>query len=222
MNEKNTLTQGGLGKPPTLERLACKQGRNDEAPNIELAEKLCADMDARGVCEVAAGLKSSDTAIVNDCIKVLYEVGQRKPELIADFADDFVSALSGKNNRLVWGSMTALVYIATQKAEVLWKRFPEIFAAYQKGSVITVDNAVSVFANMCRAGEPYRTQIFPLLTAHLAACRAKEVAQHAERISVCVDADNRDEFIAVLTARTGELSAAQNARLTRVIKAAER
>ena len=198
------------------EQLACRLGRNDEIPNIELAEKLCGSGDKDGIREIAEGFKSGDGAVANDCIKVLYEIGQRKPELIAGFADDFISALSDKNNRIVWGSMTALAYIAPIVPESLFKRLPEIIAAYEKGSVITIDNSISVFAQLCKAGADYQARIFPMLLNHLANCRAKEVPQHAERIAVCIDSGNREAFQKALEARAGELSESQSKRIKKL------
>jgi len=154
-----------------IELLACRLGRNDETPNIELAEKLCASADKTGISEIADGLKSKEQAVANDCVKVLYEIGQRKPELIADFADYFITALSSKNNRIVWGSMMALACITPNKPEVVFNRLSEIIAAYKNGSVITVDNSISVFAQLCKANENYQTAVFPILLDHLANCR---------------------------------------------------
>jgi hypothetical protein len=73
-----------------IERLASRLGRNDEAPNIELAEYLCRHDDAQGVREIVEGFNGKDKAVASDCIKVLYEIGERKPELIAVYADDFI------------------------------------------------------------------------------------------------------------------------------------
>ena len=199
-----------------IELLACKFGRNDENPNIELAEKLCDSMDKAGIHEIADALNSKEKAVANDCIKVLYEVGQRKPELIADFTDKFITALSSKNNRIVWGSMTALVYIAPIKSEAVFRRLPEIILAYEKGSVITVDNSISVFARLCKANEEYQAVIFPILLDHLASCRAKEMPQHAERIAICIDTGNKEAFINALEARTNELSESQKSRILKV------
>ena len=67
-----------------IKLLACRLGRNDETPNIELAEKLCASADKTGVSEIADGLKSKEQAVANDCVKVLYEVGQRNRLRLAD------------------------------------------------------------------------------------------------------------------------------------------
>jgi len=65
-----------------IEKLAYRLGRNDEVPNIELAELLCQNEDVRGISAIVEGLKGRDKAIANDCIKVLYEIGYRKPFLI--------------------------------------------------------------------------------------------------------------------------------------------
>ncbi|MCL2149427.1 MAG: hypothetical protein FWH51_00635 [Dehalococcoidia bacterium] len=199
-----------------LELLACNLGRNDEAPNIELATSLCAGNDRAGILEIAEGLKSGEQAVANDCIKVLYEIGQRRPELIADFVSDFIAALSTKNNRVVWGSMAALAHIALIKPEVIFRRLSEVVAAYQKGSVITVDNAISVFAGLCKANRAYQAVVFPILLSHLASCRVKEIPQHAERMAIGIDAGNREAFIEALEARMGELSGAQKGRILKL------
>ena len=199
-----------------IELLACRLGRNDEVPNIELAEKLCGSEDIDGIREIAEGLHSKDQAVASDCIKVLYEIGQRKPELIADFADDFITALSDKNNRIVWGSMTALAYITPVTPKAVYSRLPEIIAAYKKSSVITIDNSISVFAQLCKANTDYQAQVFPMLLDHLANCRAKEIPQHAERMSVCIDERNREAFLKALEARVGELTESQSKRIKKL------
>ena len=201
-----------------IELLACKLGRNDEITNIILAEKLCESEDKDGISEIVSGIKSKDLAVVNDCIKVLYEVGQRNPILISSFSDDFIDALSGKNNRLVWGCMTALACIAPVNPEAIYRRLPEIIDAYEKGSVITIDNSISVFAWLCKANEEYQSCVFPILISHLANCRTKEIPQHAERISVCIDSKNKDLFLKALSARESELTDSQKTRLAKLKK----
>ena len=201
-----------------IEMLACRLGRNDEVPNIELAEKLCGSMDKNGICEIVDGFKSADQAVANDCIKVLYEIGRRKPELIAGFADDFITALSSRDNRIVWGSMMALAFVAPINPKTIFERLSEVIAAYKKGSVITVDNSISVFAQLCKTNKDYKKQLFPFLLSHLSNCRAKEIPQHAERISVCIDSDNKAAFIKALQARTTELTEPQNKRIAKLTK----
>ena len=201
-----------------IELLACRLGRNDEVPNIELAEILCKSMDRNGVREIVDGLKSGNRAVANDCIKVLYEIGRRQPDLISDFTNDFINALASKNNRIVWGSMIALMFVAPNNPQEIFRRLPEIIVAYKRGSVITVDNSISVFAYLCKASIEYQAQIFPLLLNHIANCRSKEIPQHAERIKVCINSGNKGAFIKALETRTGELSESQKKKVLKLIK----
>ena len=216
--ELKSIVAKSVGGTVMLELLACKLGRNDEIPNIELAEKLCGSANAEGIREIAQGLKSGGQAVANDCVKVLYEIGQRNPALIADYADDFITGLSSKNNRIVWGCMCALACIAPVRADAVYARLSEVVAAYEAGSVITVDNSVSVFACLCKANREYQAKIFPILLGHLAGCRAKEIPQHAERMAVCIDSENREAFIRALEDRMAELSETQRGRLMKLIK----
>lgn len=201
-----------------LTKLASSLGRNDEEPNIELAVELCETNNIKGIEEIVHGLKSTDKAIANDCIKVLYEIGSRKPELIAEYTEDFISLLLSKNNRLAWGSMTALATIADLSADEIFSKLDIIKKAYELGSVITIDNSITVFAKLCKANEHCRKEVFPFLMQHLAACRSKEVPQHAERIMLCITAVNTKEFVEVLEKRRVDLTDSQNKRINKIIK----
>lgn len=201
-----------------IEKLASSLGRVDEVPNIELAIELSNDNDEIGVSEIVSGVKGKDKAISSDCIKVLYEIGNRKPELIADYAEDFLGMLMSKNNRLVWGSMMALATITDLRSDIVFTKLDNVKKAYASGSVITIDNSMTVFAKLCKANEGYENEIFPFLLQHLSTCRPKEVSQHAERIFICVNDKNRDSFCEVLEDRKPHLSKAQLARVNKLLK----
>jgi len=201
-----------------LERLACANNRNDEVLNVQLARELCKSEDKEGINEIVSGLRNKDKKIANDCIKVLYEIGDIRPDLIADYADDFIRQLHSANNRLVWGAMTALSMIVDIRHKDIYRNIDAIIDAFQRGSVITVDNGVSVLAKLCAINEQYREKLFPFLMGHLRKCRPKEVAQHAERISVCIDDNNAKQFFDVLDGRIDYLTKAQKIRITRLKK----
>lgn len=201
-----------------IEKLACKLGRNDEIPNIELAKLLCEKKDVSGISEIAAGMKGKDQTVANDCIKVLYEIGARNPGLITDYVFDFIDLLSSKNNRMAWGGMTALAEIADICADNIMTRIETVYRAYSTGSVITIDNSMTVFAKLCLAGDRNQAKIFPLLAAHFQKCRAKEIPQHFERISICLNVHNSKEIMDVIKGRSGELSDSQLKRVNRTIK----
>jgi hypothetical protein len=197
-----------------LSRLASSLGRRDEVPNQELARDLVAQKDKAGIREIAANLWNKDKNIQADFIKVLYEIGYIEPRLIADYAEDFVRCLKSKNNRLVWGGMTALAEVAKANPDAVFKYLDQIKKAKETGSVITVDNAISTLAWTAAANEKYNETIFPYLLSHLAGCRPKEVPQHSEK------AANKVEFIKVLEKRIEDLSGSGLSRVKKVIKQA--
>jgi len=201
-----------------IEKLASKLGRNDETPNIELAEELCKGNDVAGIRVIVDGFTGSDKAVANDCIKVLYEVGERMPMLIADYANEFISCLRSKNNRLAWGSMTALAKIVDISPKPIFNKLPVVVAAYEGGSVITVDNSISVFAGLCKADDCYAKEVLPILINHLKKCKPKELPQHAERAAVCFNSENANDFIAVLEKRLSDLTAAGQTRVKKLLK----
>lgn len=200
-----------------IEKLACSLGRNDEEPNIELAVSLCENPNKNAITELADGLDNPNKAVVSDCIKVLYEIGERKPELIVEFSDIFLTHLLSKNNRLAWGCMTALAAIAELCPDKIYQKIEVLYKAYETGSVITVDNSMTVFAKLCKADKAYEKELFPFLMHHLSSCRPKEVPQHAERISICMNKENAPVFINTLKEREPHLAATQIKRIEKLI-----
>ena len=204
-----------------LDRLAHSLGRRDEVPNQELARDLAAKKDGEEIHVIVENLWGKDKNIQADCIKVLYEVGYIEPALIAEYAEDFVKLLRSKNNRLVWGGMTALAEVAKANPEAVFKHLDEIKKAKEMGSVITVDNAISTLAFTAADNQKYNETIFPYLLKHLSSCRPKEVPQHAEKTLPAVKPLNKTEFIKVLENRMKDLSGSGLARLKKVIKQAD-
>lgn len=201
-----------------LEKLAYNLGRNDEEPNIALAVELCDTNDSQGIREIVQGLKTGKEQQKNDCIKVLYEIGERKPDLIADDVPVFIELLKSKNNRLIWGGMTALSKIAPLRPKEIFENIAAVIEAYENGSVITRDNSITVFAELAKADKEYEKVLFRKLMKHLETCRLKEVGQHAERIAVCINKQNAQEFISVLLKRRKSLTEAQKKRVDKLIK----
>src|SRR5689334_16355148 len=175
---------------PVLERIAHFQNRRDEVPNQALARDLAARKDKAGIREIAENLWNKNKGIQADCIKVLYEVGYLEPALVADYVEDFIRLLKSKNNRLVWGGMTALGAVAELKAGVIHAHLGEIRKAMDDGSVITMDNGILALARTAAKAQEYNRAIFPYLLDHLKTCRPKDVAQHAEKTLPAVNAAN--------------------------------
>jgi len=206
---------------PVIDKLAHSLGRRDEVPNQELARELAEKMDKKGIREIAENLWNKDRNIQADCIKVLYEVGCIEPRLITDYTDDFVKCLRSRNNRLVWGGMTALAEVAKANPDAVFRNLDAIKKAKESGSVITIDNAISTLAYTAAGNRKYNEAIFPYLLMHLSDCRPKEVPQHSEKTLPAVNGSNKTDFIKVLEKRMEDLSSGGLARVKKVIKQAQ-
>ena len=66
-----------------ISRLASSLNRRDEVPNQALAIEIAANADGNAVAELVENLGHKNKNIRHDCIKVLYEIGERVPSLIA-------------------------------------------------------------------------------------------------------------------------------------------
>ena len=171
--------------------------------------------------DLVANLRNTNQQIQSDCIKV-YEVGYIAPELIAPYTEEFLSLLKSKNNRLVWGGMSALAAVAEVSAARLYEHWEEIRTAIEKGSVITVDRGIKALSVIAGQSDEYREEIFPYLLEHLKTCRPKDVPRDAEAILAAVGKENKAELIKVIKARMADMRLAQKKRLKKVIAIAEK
>lgn len=201
-----------------LPKLASAQGRKDEEPNKELARELVANDDIDGIREAAENLRNKDRRIQTDCLSVLEQVGLLKPELIEDYAADFIELLFSKVNRLVWAAMINLALIADRKALEIFEQFDEIVEVMEKGSVITKDNGIKTLAKVASTNNEYAEVIMPYLMEQLKSCRSKSVPQYAESIRVAVDSKNQEQYLCILNERLDVLSAAQQRRVKKLLK----
>ncbi|MBN1847458.1 MAG: hypothetical protein JW932_02635 [Deltaproteobacteria bacterium] len=201
-----------------IDRLSSSMGQRDNAQNQTLAKELARTKRMSDIEELVQNLSNKNKAIQNDCMKVLYEIGYIRPELIAPYVTSFINLLHSPNNRLAWGAMIALSAVALLEAPSIFKHLDRVMEAMEHGSVITVDNGVSVLANVASTNKAYEKKIIPLLFRHLEMCRPKEVAQHAERALTAIHAGNKEDFKKVLTDRMVDISGPQQKRVKKILK----
>ncbi len=201
-----------------LNKLASALNRSDEVPNQILAKEIAEAGDTAAVQELVDNLSCKDKAIQSDCIKVVYEIGALKPDLIADYSDEFLDSLRSRNNRLVWGAMTALGAIAPLRAGDIGRRIDEVIWATDKGSVITQDWGIRVLAEVAASDQTSEQRILPFLVDFLKKCPPKDLPRHAESVLPAVNSDNRAAILSILENRKSSLKAAQAKRLEKVIR----
>lgn len=204
-----------------VNQLASQLHRKDEEPNIELAHKLAHDENHIAIEELIENLYSKDKKIQSDCMKVAYEIGRIKPELISQYAMNFIELLMSRHNRMVWGAMSALSTIAEEASEAMMAHLNTIKSAMKHGSVITVDKGVLTLAKLASVSKDNNNKIFPFLLQHLENCRTKEIPQHSESTLLAVTDDNKEAFLNVLRKRETYLTAPQLKRVKKIYKILE-
>jgi hypothetical protein len=196
--------QGGIERVTVIDKLASSLNRRDEAPNVKLAQDIVKKDDKSAIADLVGNLANKDKEIQSDCIKVLYEIGERKPTLIAQFAEEFGSLLDSKNNRLAWGAMTALDCIALETPETVHRMLPKIAEAAKKGSVISRDHAVSILTKLASL-EEYADDAMPLLVEQLKHSPSNQLPMYAEKAIPIIGEKNKGLFLRTLRSRLGEI-----------------
>jgi len=199
-----------------LDKLASALERNDERPNVELAEALVAKPDKKAIAVLADALSTGSIAIQNDAIKVLYEIGEHAPELVVPHAEAFLALLKSKNNRNVWGAMSAIDTIALVKSKEVAAHLKDILAAADKGSVIAKDKAMSTLAKLAQAGE---AKAMPALLERLADAAPNQFPMYAELAASALTPAHKSRLVAILETRLKTINAAaKKARVEKVLR----
>lgn len=203
--------------PDVLSRLASALGRNDERPNVELAEELAATGDVEAIAVLAGALSTSSAALQNDAIKVLYEIGALNPGLVASHAAAFLALLGSKNNRNVWGALQAVETVTAERPAEVLKALPDVLAAADKGSIIAKDKAIGILARLATAG--HSAKALPILIDRIAEAAANQFPMYAEIAAPVMDAAHKAQFIAMLETRLKQIDApAKRKRVEKVLK----
>ena len=201
-----------------VSKLASSLNRKDEVPNQELAQQIIKSNDKNAIKELVENLSNKDTKIQSDCIKVLYEIGEHKPTLISDYDREFLALLDNKNNRLVWGAMTALDCIASINPKGIYKNLTKILSTADKGSVITKDHGVNILIKLA-ADKNFTNESLTLLLDQLKTCATNQLPMYAENATTVITDKYKKDFIKVLTYRLGDIEKeSKQKRVQKVIK----
>jgi len=199
-----------------IQKLASSLGRRDEVPNQQLAEQIASKNDMKAVQELVENLSNKDKNIQSDCIKVLYEIGERKPALISSYAKEFIALLDNKNNRLVWGAMTALDAITLEDPKTMYNDLTKIIDVAVRGSVITKDHAVRILIKLAGIKQ-YADKAFALLIEQLKKCPTNQLPMYAENALPIINDKNKTLFVNILSSRLDKVEK-ESKRVEKVVK----
>lgn len=204
-----------------LDQLACALDRNDEQPNIALAEQLVAQSDRAAIATLADALQNAGKAVANDAIKVLYEIGYRAPELIAPHAGAFLSRLDASANRQVWGALKALETLAPLEPRLLSEHLDTILAAADAGSVIAKDATMGILAGLARSGQYKKAA--PIMLDRIETAPVNQLPAYAEIAASVVAGPERARLLAILERRvTSVAQPAKQKRIAKVVRSLSR
>lgn len=205
-----------------LQRLASALGRNDEVPNQELAAELAGSGDAAAIAELAAAVARGPKPVRHGAIKVLYEIGEKRPKLISAHRDRFVSLLSDRDNRMVWGALCALDALAETEPDFIAEHIPAILAAADRSSVIAMDKTMSMLAKLAaRAGKGRFA--WERMIAALRTSAVNQTPMYAEFALAAAAANDKDELAEVVRYRLENIGLpAKRARLEKVLRKLEK
>ncbi len=187
-----------------INKLASSLGRRDEVPNQELAKRIASTDDAGAIKELVENLGNKNKDIQSDCVKVLYEIGESKPALVAPYAKNFIALLDSKNNRMQWGAMTALSSIAAENPKSIYSALAKIVAVSDAGTVITKDHCVKILVKLCGIKQ-YAEDAFALLNEQILNAPENQMPTYAESTLPFVNEKNKAGFIKMLTSRLADI-----------------
>ena len=200
-----------------LEKLVRAQGRRDETLNVALAADIAARGDRKAIAELVGAIAGGSAAVQGDAIKAIYETGERNPKLVAPHVDRLLALLPSRNNRLVWGVLSALDTVAVIEAAALHRHLPQILRAAEASSVIAKDKTVSILCKLTAAG--YAKTTLPILLDLLKTAAVNQLPTYAEAVAGEVTPPYVPNLRAALEARLrGVTQASKRKRLEKVLR----
>ncbi|MBE9511695.1 MAG: hypothetical protein IMY71_12530 [Bacteroidetes bacterium] len=201
-----------------IDLLASSQGLRGNEANIALAKEIASSGNKSAIKELVENLQNKDKKIQGDCIKTLYETGYLKPDLIAEYYNDFLQLLTSKNNYLVWSGMIAIAVITDLKPKEIFASLDLIMQIVNNGSVITIDNGVEILAKLNKFKEYFNTTD-PLLMEQLWKCPIKQLPMYAEKSLISINKRNKETYQNIIGKRKDECEKdSQIKRLKKVLK----
>lgn len=201
-----------------IRKIAFYRNIRNEIPNQELAKELAETNNVAGIKEIADYLFDKNSSVASDCIKVLYEIGYLKPELIKDYSEIFLRLLESKNNRMVWGGMIALATVAELNAELIGKQIELILNTMKKGTLITEVWGIKTLVGVSLKNNKTKEKLLPVLFDYLERCRPIDFATRVETIlPVISNLDENEIMERIIAMKTSELSDSQTKKLNTIL-----
>ena len=200
-------------------QLSSAQDRRDQDLNFGLAEQIATRRNGYDVKELLALAHTGTRTQKHDAIKVLYEIGRRGPDLIAPHLDAFIDLIAVRDNRMIWGAMTAIAMITHEQPKTVYAHLDQICRAAERGSVIAKDQAVTILVSLMADGD-LQDEIAPVLLDHIRLAAINQLPMYADMAMPVLKEKYADDLKTVLMTRLAEsMPDSKRRRLEKVVKA---
>lgn len=201
-----------------IDKIAYNLGARDEVPNQELAKSLVDLNDTEGMDEIASYLYDKNKSVASDCLKVIYEAGYLKPEMISKYVSEFLKLLTSKNNRMVWGAMIAVSNVTPFEHEKIFEKIDLIMKLTKTGTVITHIHGINVMLKLCVIDRKYYDKLYPTLLNYLRDCRTVDFGKRVELYTSIINDENREEILTIGKNRLPDTNKNQQTRIKKALK----
>ena len=200
-----------------IDRLSNSLGDRDHAADIALAEDIVRTKNVVAIRELVDHLPDKNRHLQSDCMKTLYEIGERVPELIAPYVDEFAAQLTSKNPRMIWGAMCALDGCASAEPDAVFPYLAKIVEAAEGESVVSRDHCVNILAKLSLAG--HAQKCFPILLDIIRTAPINQLPSYCEKAAEAVMEKERATLACLIRIRLEDVEQRpKRVRMEKVLK----
>jgi len=180
-------------------------GRKDQQPNIDLAKKLAKSGTNDDIIELFEYCKSGKKVQKSDAIKVIYELAQLRPSLVAPYIQNLIDLLATKNNRMIWGILQAINALADENPEVIIKNLNLILQASDRSSVIAKDNLMAILAKLNQKPR-FKKLLTPVILQRLEHSAPNQFPTYAQLIAPTIEKESKEVLMQIILERRKSIS----------------
>jgi hypothetical protein len=201
-----------------LEQMSLFTHQRNEKNNVAIAARIAEEDDYAALKQIVQLLQEGNTALKNDCIKIIYEVGEQKPLLIEEYLDLFFHLLKSKNNRLQWGAMCAIYYCAQTQLKKVYKNLDYILKNTENASVIGRDYRFFTLITLAKE-KKYLKTIAPVLIDELWKAAENQFPAYCEETLCLPKKFIRETIVPIISERIKSIATeSKRKRLNKILK----
>jgi hypothetical protein len=152
------------------------------AQAVTIASELVAGTAQPGVDHYVRGLVDPKDSVSILASKVLEEVANQKPELLAPHIERLVSGLASERPRVAQCSAHALPILARVAPAKVAKHLPTLQGSFSSASEIARDGLVRTFVSLCLASVTYQRRLIEVFEQALREADPKALVRWVELI----------------------------------------